>query len=57
MDDDAEHIGGLTIFGKAFGNYAQDIKVQINYVPMEDKEIESQLLRLNPELAVEDKVE
>lgn len=51
VDDDAEHIGGLTIFGKSFGNYAQDIKVQINYVPMEDKEIESQLLRMNPELA------
>lgn len=57
VDEDAEHIGGLTIFGKSFGNYAQDIKVQINYVPMEDKEIESQLLRLNPELAVEDKPE
>lgn len=57
VDDDAEHIGGLTIFGKSFGNYAQDIKVQINYVPMEDKEIESQLLRMNPELAVENKTE
>lgn len=57
VDDDAEHIGGLTIFGKSFGNYAQDIKVQINYVPMEDKEIESQLLRMNPELAAENKTE
>ena len=57
VDDNAEHVGGLTIFGKSFGNYGQDIKVQINYVPMEEKEIESQLFRLNPELAVEDKNE
>ncbi len=57
VDDDAEHIGGLTIFGKSFGNYAQDIKVQINYVPMEEKEIESQLLRMNPNLVADDKAE
>lgn len=31
VEDDAEHVGGLTIFGKGFGNYAQDIKVRINY--------------------------
>lgn len=37
--DDAEHIGGLTIFGKSFGNYSQDIKVSINYCPLEDGEI------------------
>ncbi|MCR5627817.1 MAG: winged helix-turn-helix transcriptional regulator [Lachnospiraceae bacterium] len=30
---DAEHVGGLTIFGSTFGNYAQDIKVSLNYVP------------------------
>ena len=35
VDDDAEHVGGLTIFGKTFGNYAQDIKVGIRYTPME----------------------
>ena len=28
---DAEHVGGLTIFGATFGNYAQDIKVSIHY--------------------------
>ncbi len=28
---DAEHVGGLTIFGSTFGNYAQDIKVSIHY--------------------------
>lgn len=29
--DDAAHIGGLTVFGKGFGNYDQDIRVQIYY--------------------------
>lgn len=35
VNDDVEHIGGLTIFGKTFGNYGQDIKVRINYAPIE----------------------
>ncbi len=35
VPDDAEHVGGLTIFGKSFGNYSQDIKVSINYSPIE----------------------
>ncbi len=35
VDDDAKHIGGLTIFGKTFGNYAQDIKVSIGYEPLQ----------------------
>ena len=34
VPDDAEHIGGLTIFGKTFGNYNQDINVRINYSPI-----------------------
>lgn len=34
VEDTAEHIGGLTIFGSSFGNYAQDIKISINYVPL-----------------------
>lgn len=38
VDDDAEHVGGLTIFGKTFGNYGQDIKVNIHYAPMEEAE-------------------
>ncbi len=38
VDDDAEHIGGLTIFGKTFGNYGQDIKVSINYAPVNPEE-------------------
>ena len=33
---DAEHVGGLTIFGKTFGNYSQDIDVRINYSPAEN---------------------
>ena len=37
VDDDAEHIGGLTIFGKTFGNYGQDIKVRLHYAPIENE--------------------
>lgn len=32
VDSEASHVGGLTIFGKAFGNYAQDIQVTLGYV-------------------------
>ena len=32
--EDAEHVGGLTLFGKHFGNYNQDIKVHITYSQM-----------------------
>lgn len=28
---DAEHVGGLTLYGSAFGNYAQDIVFQLHY--------------------------
>ena len=35
VPDDAEHVGGLTIFGKGFGNYNQDINVKIAYSPIE----------------------
>lgn len=34
VNDDAEHVGGLTIYGKNFGNYNQDINVRINYSPI-----------------------
>ena len=34
VEEDAEHVGGLTIFGKSFGNYSQDIDVRINYSPI-----------------------
>ena len=33
----AAHVGGITLFGKGFGNYDQDIKVAINYTPIEDE--------------------
>ncbi|MBN2220624.1 MAG: winged helix-turn-helix transcriptional regulator [Vallitaleaceae bacterium] len=32
---DANHVGGLTIYGKTFGNYNQDINVRIHYSPIE----------------------
>jgi predicted transcriptional regulator len=35
VEDDAAHVGGLTLFGKSFGNYGQDIKVSLNYAPIE----------------------
>lgn len=34
VDESAKHIGGLTIYGKNFGNYNQDIDVRINYSPL-----------------------
>lgn len=39
VEDNSEHIGGLTIFGKSFGNYAQDINVSISYSPLSEDEI------------------
>ncbi len=34
VNDDSNHVGGLTIYGKNFGNYNQDINVRINYSPI-----------------------
>ena len=31
VPEDAKHVGGLTIFGRTFGNYGQDIEVRIGY--------------------------
>lgn len=31
--DPARHVGGLTLFGKEFGNYGQDIRVRVSYRP------------------------
>ena len=36
VEEDAEHVGGLTIYGRTFGNYNQDIAVRINYSPIAD---------------------
>ncbi|SCP99326.1 ArsR/SmtB family transcription factor [Anaerobium acetethylicum] len=34
IKDDAENVGGMTLFGSSFGNYNQDIKVRIQYSHM-----------------------
>lgn len=34
VEDDAEYVGGLTIYGKGFGNYNQNIMVRIGYSPI-----------------------
>lgn len=36
VPDSAAHVGGLTLFGKTFGNYNQDIDVRITYSSIED---------------------
>ena len=36
VPENAEHVGGLTIFGHGFGNYNQDINVKIAYSPLEN---------------------
>lgn len=36
IPDDANHIGGMTIFGSSFGNYNQNIQVRISYSPIEE---------------------
>lgn len=33
VNEDSAHVGGLTLFGKAFGNYSQGIRVSLNYTP------------------------
>ena len=35
VEEDSAHVGGLTIFGKSFGNYDQDIVVSINYASLD----------------------
>lgn len=34
VPESAKHVGGMTIFGKSFGNYNQDINVRIYYSPI-----------------------
>ena len=38
VEDNAKNIGGLTLFGKGFGNYNQDIKVRMTYRPGAEQE-------------------
>ena len=33
VDEPSQNIGGLTLFGKDFGNYNQDINVKVHYTP------------------------
>ncbi|MBO6196768.1 MAG: winged helix-turn-helix transcriptional regulator [Butyrivibrio sp.] len=35
VPENAEHVGGLTIFGRGFGNYNQDINIKMAYSPIE----------------------
>ena len=34
VENDSEHVGGIALYGKSFGNYDQDIRVAINYAPL-----------------------
>lgn len=31
VEENAEHIGGLTLFGKGFGNYNDDLVIELFY--------------------------
>ncbi|HJC25373.1 MAG TPA: winged helix-turn-helix transcriptional regulator [Candidatus Eisenbergiella merdavium] len=31
VDEDSGHVGGMTLFGRSFGNYEQDIEVRMDY--------------------------
>lgn len=33
--EDSAHVGGLTLFGKGFGNYGQDIRFSFSYSPIQ----------------------
>lgn len=32
VEEDAEHVGGLTLYGSGFGNYDQDLIFRLNYI-------------------------
>lgn len=34
VDENAQNVGGLSLFGQGFGNYNQEIKVRVNYNPI-----------------------
>ena len=31
VDSDSQHVGGMNLFGKHFGDYAQDIVMKVEY--------------------------
>lgn len=33
VEEGADHLGGLTLYGESFGNYGQDIRVRLDYAP------------------------
>lgn len=35
VEEDADNVGGLTLFGSSYGNYSQDIRVSLNYAPID----------------------
>ena len=35
VQEDAAHVGGMTLFGSGFGNYSQGIRVRMRYSPMD----------------------
>lgn len=35
VEETSAHVGGLTLFGKSFGNYGQDIQISLNYAPID----------------------
>ena len=38
VDHDAQHVGGINLFGKGFGDYSQDIVLKIGYHDMDHEE-------------------
>ena len=34
VNEDTAHVGGLTLYGRSFGNYAEDIEASIKYAPI-----------------------
>lgn len=35
VSENARHVGGLTLFGRGYGNYNQDIRVRLSYSPIQ----------------------
>ena len=36
VDGDSDHVGGMTLFGRTFGNYERDIEVRMEYIGPEE---------------------
>jgi predicted transcriptional regulator len=44
---DAEHQGGFNLFGRGFGNYAQDLVLRLHYFPKKNSERRSEAVSAN----------